>query len=55
MKIAFDIKFCEQHLDEILKRYWKISFDTTELIEFDLSITEWISTEEKKLNEIHWM
>ncbi|OFY50832.1 MAG: hypothetical protein A2W85_18775 [Bacteroidetes bacterium GWF2_41_31] len=47
IKIQFGIKFCQNDLNEVLDKYWDDSINVSykEVI-FDLSLTEWISTEE---------
>lgn len=45
--IQFGVKFCQTDLDEIISSYWNSSLDIEcKEVVFDLSITEWISTEE---------
>ena len=47
LKIQFGIKFCQIDLDEIISKYWNHSVsENVKEVTFDLSITEWISTEE---------
>lgn len=47
IKIQFGVKFCQIDLDEIISKYWNDSIgeNSSEVI-FDLTITEWINTEE---------
>ncbi|MBS4067285.1 MAG: hypothetical protein KGZ62_01645 [Sulfurimonas sp.] len=47
IKISFETKFCQSHLDDIIANYWDKTFVITNtVIVFDLTITEWISSEE---------
>lgn len=47
VRIFFGTKFCQTHLDSIITNNWVISFDEkTEIVIFDLSLLEWINTEE---------
>lgn len=46
MNIELSEQFCEADLDEINQKYWLQSFETSEEIKFNLTKTQWISTEE---------
>lgn len=47
VRILFNTKFCQTHLDSIIFEYWDKSFDAkTEKVIFDLSLLEWINIEE---------
>lgn len=45
IKISFETKFCQTHLDDIITNYWDKTITNTEIV-FDLTVTEWISSEE---------
>ncbi len=47
VRILFNTKFCQTHLDEVISEYWEKSFaNNSDEIIFDLSLVEWVNTEE---------
>lgn len=47
VRVLFDTKFCQTHLDCIIADYWVNSLsEKTNTVIFDLSLLEWIDTEE---------
>lgn len=47
VRILFNTKFCQTHLDEVISEYWEKSFaENSDEIIFDLSLVEWVNTEE---------